>query len=346
MSPALVNRGTTLLAINRLPQAIAAFDAALAMEPDSVDAQWNRSVAQLALGDLRQGWVGYEYRWRKKEFAKHKRTFPEPLWLGDRALAGRTILLHAEQGLGDTIQFARYAAFAARMGAQVILEVQPSLKSLLTAIEGVTATIARGRPLPTFDLHCPLLSLPLALGTDEATIPAEIPYIHAPADRVERWRERLQATRSPRIGFAWAGSDGHANNHHRSIPLQQFSAIFGVSGVSFVSLQKQASERERDVLGSAGVIDLADELGDFADTAAVISALDLVISVDTSVAHVAGAMGQTVWTLLPFAPDFRWQLDREDSPWYPTMRLFRQPQLRDWDSVLAGVRSELRRRFD
>jgi hypothetical protein len=200
--------------------------------------------------------------------------------------------------------------------------------------------------LPAFDLYCPLLSLPLALGTDEGTIPAEIPYIHAPSDRIERWRERLKATPSPRIGLAWAGSDGHANNHNRSIPLQQFSAIFGVPGLSFVSLQKQISETERNVLGSAGVIDLADELGDFADTAAVISVLDLVISVDTSVAHVAGAMGQAVWTLLAFAPDFRWQLDREDSPWYPTMRLFRQPQLRDWDSVLTRVQSELRRRFD
>jgi hypothetical protein len=290
--------------------------------------------------------VGYEYRWCKKEFAKHKRTFPVPQWLGDRALPGRSILLHAEQGFGDTIQFARYVALVARMGAQVIFEVQPSLKSLLVSIEGATATIARGRPLPAFDLYCPLLSLPLALGTDEATIPAEIPYIHAPADRVERWRERLRATRSPRIGLAWAGSDGHANNHNRSIPLQAFSGIFGVSGLGFVSLQKQASETERNVLGSAGVIDLADELGDFADTAAVISVLDLVISVDTSVAHVAGAMGQTVWTLLPFAPDFRWQLDRADSPWYPTMRLFRQPQLGDWESVLGQVQSELRRRFD
>jgi tetratricopeptide (TPR) repeat protein len=346
LSPALVNRGTTLIAVNRLPEAIAAFDAALAIEPDSVDAHWNRSVAQLASGDMRQGWVGYEYRCRKKEFVKHKRGFPLPLWLGDRALRGRTILLHAEQGLGDTIQFARYVPLVARLGAQVILEVPSSLKPLLTSLQGAPAVIARGRPLPTFDMYCPLMSLPLGFGTELASIPVEIPYIRAGTERIEQWRERLSATRSPRIGLVWAGSDGYANNHNRSIPLQQFSAIFGVSGPSFLSLQKQASENERKALANAGVIDLGEELGDFADTAAVISLLDLVISVDTSVVHLAGAMGQTVWTLLPFAPDFRWLLEREDSPWYPTMRLFRQPQFRDWGSVLAQVRSELRRRFN
>ena len=346
LTPALINRGTTLIAINRLPEAIAAFDAALVIDPDSVDAYWNRGVAQLASGEMRQGWVGYEYRWRKKEFVKHKRTFPVPLWLGDRALRGHTILLHAEQGLGDTIQFARYVPLVAQMGAQVILEVPSALKPLLTPLEGATAIIGRGRPLPTFDTYCPLMSLPLAFGTEVGSIPARIPYIHARTDRIGRWRERLAATRSPRVGIAWAGSDGHANNHNRSIPLEQFSAIFGASGLGFISLQKQASETERNALGHAGVTDLGEELADFADTAAVISLLDLVISVDTCVVHVAGALAQTVWTLLPFAPDFRWLLEREDSPWYPTMRLFRQPQPKDWDAVLARVRSELRRRFN
>jgi tetratricopeptide (TPR) repeat protein len=345
LSQAWVNRGAALIALNRLPEAIAAFEAALGIEPDGVGASWNRSLAQLALGDMRQGWVGYEYRWRRPEFIKHKRVFPVPLWLGASALHGRTILLHAEQGLGDTIQFVRYVPLIARRGAEVILEVQPCLKPLLTSIEGATAVIACGRPLPTFDVYCPLLSLPLALKTEQATIPAEIPYIHPRADRVERWRERLQATQSPRIGVAWAGSSGHSNNHNRSISLEQLFTIFGGPGLSFVSLQKEVSDTERSALDSAGVIDLGAELGDFADTAAVISLLDLVISVDTSVAHLAGAMGQAVWTLLPFAADFRWLLDREDSPWYPTMRLFRQPQIRDWDTVLRRVRSELDRLF-
>jgi hypothetical protein len=342
MSQECVNRGNTLLALTRVPEAIASYDAALAIEPDCVDARWNRSVAELGLGEWRRGWQDYEHRWSKKEFAKHRRAFSAPLWLGDQPLQGRTVLLHAEQGLGDTIQFVRYVPMVARMGAEVLLEVQPALKSLLASIEGATLTIARGHPLPRFDLHCPLLSLPLALGTELATIPAQVPYVHPCPERVARWHRRLGVAQRPRIGVVWAGSGGHANDHHRSLSLQQFSTLFGASGVAFVSLQKGVDHAGRGILADAGVVDIGEELADFVDTAAVICLLDMVISVDTSVAHLAGAMGRPVWILLPFAPDFRWMLEREDSPWYPTARLWRQPQLGDWAVVMARARRELR----
>jgi tetratricopeptide (TPR) repeat protein len=342
LSQAHVNRGNTLLALNRLPEAIANYDAALDLDPECFDAHWNRSVAALGLGDLRRGWQGYEYRWSKKEFAKYKRTFPVPLWLGNRPVAGRTILLHAEQGLGDTIQFVRYVPVVARMGAQVILEVQAALRSLLAPIEGAMLTVARGHSLPPFDLYCPLLSLPLALGTELATIPAQIPYLHPRPERIALWRHRLACAQRPLVGVVWAGSSGHANDHLRSIPFEQISTLFDVSGLAFVSLQKGVKQGERWALADKGVVDLGEELADFVDTAAVISLLDMVISVDTSVAHLAGAMGRPVWILLPFAADFRWMLEREDSPWYPTARLWRQPRPRDWTPVLARVHSELR----
>jgi hypothetical protein len=296
------------------------------------------------LGQFAEGWRGFEWRWQQASWAPQRRVFGQPLWLGKEPLAGRTILLHAEQGFGDTLQFVRYAKLVARLDAVVLLEVQPPVKSLLSDVDGVAGTYARGEPLPPFDLHCPLMSLPLAFDTRLESIPAEVPYLHAPADRRALWRGRLKEKRSLRVGIAWAGSVLHKNNHQRSIAYDRFAALLATPGVEFISIQKEVAPRDAAALRAhANVIHLGDELEDFADTAAVVSLLDLVVSADTATVHLAGALGRPVWVLLPFSSDFRWLLEREDSPWYPTARLFRQPRLGDWDSVLARVQEELGR---
>jgi tetratricopeptide (TPR) repeat protein len=341
---ALSNRGVALVSLNRQAEAIATFARATAIEPGHPDANCNESLAWLRLGDFRHGWAKYESRWASRDLASQRRAFAQPLWLGSEALQGKTILLHAEQGLGDTVQFVRYAPLVARLGAQVVLEVQPPLAPLLSGIGGISRIVGRGDPLPEFDLHCPLLSLPLALRTDLDTIPAVVPYLAAPEINVVKWRERLGPRARPRVGIAWAGSRTNRNDHNRSIALGPLAANLQISGVELVSIQKEVSEADRELLhANAHIRHIGDGLADFSDTAAVISQLDLVISVDTSVAHLAGAMARPLWLLVPFAPDFRWMLDREDSPWYPTARLFRQSRIGDWDGVLARVRAELLR---
>jgi tetratricopeptide (TPR) repeat protein len=347
---ALINRGNVFGSLGRSERALVDYLRALETRPDSVEARWNTSLAQLTLGNFREGWKNYEARWRKEETAAHRRKFKQPLWLGEEEVAGRTILLHPEQGLGDMLQFVRYAPLLASRGARVILEVSPSLKTLLAQVEGIAGIFGQGEVLPDFDLHCPMMSLPLACGTELATIPAEIPYIPVPADRIPKWRARLGESQAPcesrrlRVGIAWAGSASHINNRNRSIALSRFADLFSASNVEFVTLQKELGPGEAAALRRhPNVTVVGEELSDFADTAALISLLDLVVSVDTSVVHLAGAIGRPFWLLVPFAPDFRWLLEREDSPWYPTARLFRQPRINDWDSVLERVRGELER---
>ena len=336
------NRGTALVSLNRQDVAIAAFQRAIAIAPDHPEANCNEALAWLRLGDFRRGLAKYETRWASPDLASQRRAFAQPLWLGHEPLQEKIILLHAEQGLGDTVQFVRYAPLVARLGARVVLEVQPPLAALLSGIEGVSEVVGRGEPLPDFDVHCPLLSLPLAFGTELDTIPATIPYIAAPAVGVAKWRDRLGETTSPRIGIAWAGSRSNRNDHNRSMALGPLAQAMQIPGIELVSIQKEISAEERELLRACSQIrHVGDGLEDFADTAAVMSTLDLVISVDTSIAHLAGAMARPLWLLVPFAPDFRWMLEREDSPWYPTARLFRQPGIGDWDSVLARVRGEL-----
>ncbi len=340
----LINKGNVLADQHDFASALSSYAQAAATEAMRPEAIWCQSLVRLRLGQLARGWREFEWRWQQRSWAPQRRNFVQRLWLGREPLAGRTILLHAEQGFGDTLQFVRYAKLVAARGAIVLLEVQPALKSLLSGVDGVAQTLARGELLPDFELHCPLMSLPLALGTTLESIPAEIPYLHAPADCLARWRDRLGEKRCLRVGIAWAGSALHKNDHQRSIALDRFAAFMAVSDIEFVGLQKEISAADASVLrGRANVIQIADELGGFADAAAVISHLDLVVSADTSVAHLAGALGRPVWVLLPFAPDFRWLLNREDSPWYPTARLFRQPRPGDWESVIARVRDELER---
>lgn len=337
---ALRNRGNALQALKRYHEALVCYDKALTIRPDDAEAHWNASLCLLVTGDFERGWKEHEWRWKWNDFTSARRSFPQPQWLGREDLAGKTILLHFEQGLGDTIQFSRYARALARKGARVILEVQPTLKSLLSELEGTYQVVGLGEALPEFDFHCPLLSLPLAFDTRPETIPAEVPYLSAAAAMVGKWERRLPRKDAPRVGIAWSGSPGHKNDRNRSIALGRLAAAFAGLGVAPVSVQNMVRPEDESAL-AADILHFGAELEHFSDTAAVVSLMDLVISVDTSVAHLAGALGKPVWILLPFAADWRWLADREDSPWYPTAKLFRQPAIGDWDSVLDKLRQEL-----
>ena len=341
LSNALNNRGLTLKEMTRFDEAQACFERALAVWPDNAEAHWNDALLRLLRGDYGRGWAKYEWRWNKAPMIHARRNFAQPLWLGDGAIAGKTVLLHGEQGLGDSIQFCRYVPLVAARGARVILEVQAPLRELMGSLEGAARVVTTGEPLPDFDLHCPLLSLPLAFRTLLETIPSASCYLRAPAQRLADWRARLAPWRRPLIGLTWAGNTAHKNDHNRSIGLRTLLSLLD-NAATFVSLQKDNSavnaatfDERRDIL------DFGDALGNFSDTAALIAQLDLVISVDTGVAHLAGALGKPVWVLLNHVPDFRWLLDRDDSPWYPTARLFRQDAARTWDGVIARVRDAL-----
>jgi len=340
----LTNRGHALRRLDRPHEALADLEAALTKASEFPETHFELALAHLTLGDFKAGWKAYEWRWKTGAFANKRRSFRQPLWLGDVPLAAKTILLHAEQGLGDTIQFIRYARLLADRGARVICEVQPELVSLLSQLEGQfesVTIIAKGEVLPQFDLHCPLLSLPLAFGTELSTIPAEIPYLAAPAARLAHWRDRLPAG-NRRAGFVWSGSSAHKNDANRSIPLARLAPFLESLPFACVSLQREMCASDRDTLQRLpNLSDFGPELVDFTDTAAVISLLDVVISVDTSVAHLAGAMGKPVVILLPHAADFRWLRALADTPWYPTAKLLRQPAFGDWDSVIGRLACEL-----
>jgi tetratricopeptide (TPR) repeat protein len=337
---ALINRAIALQACNRHQDSLANLRQVLASDKDNADAHHNEGLALLTLGDYQRGFEKYEWRWQRSGMPPRRR-LGKPLWLGEYPLGRKTILLHAEQGLGDTIHFVRYAPLLARAGAKVVLEVQPELRRLLARVEGVSAVVARGEPLPDYDVHCPVGSLPRALRTEPTNIPADIPYLAADADRLAKWRTRLEALPSPRIALAWAGSAAHANDRNRSLALSRLAPLLDADA-SFVSIQRDLRDEDAALLaGMPRLTPIGDELADFDDTAAVAALVDVVISVDTSVVHLAGATGRPTWILLPFCPDWRWMLDREDSPWYPTARLFRQPMLGDWDSVVGQVKDAL-----
>jgi tetratricopeptide (TPR) repeat protein len=330
------NLGNALMRLNRRDEAMAAYDRAIELDPASAEPHWNRALALLLEGDFQRGWP--EHEWRNRLTPPSSELFPQPQWHGE-ALAGRTILLHAEHGLGDTLQFARYVPMVAARGGRVILRCRPELRELLKCVAGVDRLMVEGEVLPKFDVHCPLMSLPLAFGTQLESIPRKIPYLAADPARVERLQTRLAAL-SPayHVGLVWAGSREHQYDRQRSIPLATLAPLSRVAGVRYFSLQKGvAAEQARHAPAGMDLIDQPELLKDYADTAALISQLDLVITVDTSVAHVAGALGKPVWVLVAFAPDWRWLLDREDSPWYPTMRLFRQKVRGEWGPVIEEV---------
>jgi tetratricopeptide (TPR) repeat protein len=339
---AWLHRGRALAALNRHDEAVASYDKARAAGKDDADVHFSEALALLTLGEYRAGFEKYEARWRRSGMPAQK-SRGRSLWLGEYPLARKTVLLHAEQGLGDTIQFARYVPLLAASGAKIVLEVQSELTALLARLDGGAQIIARGETPPHFDVHCPLGSLPLALRTEPASVPADIPYLSADDVALAKWSARLGALQRPRIALAWSGNADHYNDRNRSIPFARLAPLFGAAA-RFIGVQRDVRSADAEALaGEKRLMQVGGELENFTDTAAVIALADLVISADTAVAHLAGAMGRPLWVLVPFAPDWRWTLDGEASPWYPTARLFRQSALGDWDGVIARVTAELAR---
>jgi tetratricopeptide (TPR) repeat protein len=330
------NLGAALNDQGKFKEAAACYEQALQWKPDFADAHFNRSVARLRAGDFERGWPEYEWRWQTREFPPP--SFHQPLWDG-QPLEGRTILLRAEQGFGDTLQFIRYAALVKQRGARVMVQCQRPLLRLLASCPGVDEAIGQGEDLPASDVHASLLSLPGIFRTSLETIPADVPYLFADRESIEHWRRELGPIAGFKIGIFWQGTK---KDPARIIPLSCFGSLAGLRDVRFFSLQKGAGAEELQEAGDRfPIAELGSRLDDFMDTAAVLRNLDLVITCDTAVAHLAGAMGIPVWVALPFVPDWRWLLDRGDSPWYPTMRLFRQDSRGDWQSVFRRIEAAL-----
>jgi tetratricopeptide (TPR) repeat protein len=341
---ALCNRGASFIGLGRIEEAIADLRRAQVLDPTDTEVAFNLGLALLMSGKhMREGFALYESRLARAE--PPKRAFPKPRWQGED-IAGKTILLHAEQGFGDTLHFVRYASLVAERGARVVLETQPGLDRLCASVPGVAQVITEGASLPDFDVHCPLLSLPFVFGTDLATIPADIPYLFPVKGEEERWRGLLPAGQGLRVGLVWGG--GHRPDQprafqvdlRRSLPLATLAPLGALAGVHFVSLQK-GSPASQLVTPPFPIFDPMPEVQDFADTAALIAGLDLVISVDTAIAHLAGAMGKPVWMLSRFDGCWRWLQARSDSPWYPSLRLYRQKALGDWSPVVAAIAADL-----
>jgi tetratricopeptide (TPR) repeat protein len=324
------NRGNAFNALRQLDEAIRNFDRALALRPDFAEAHLHRAFAVLAQGDYANGLA--EYEWRKRLRTLPGASLTEPEWTGREDLAGKVLFVYAEQGLGDTLQFCRYAAMAADRGARVVLAVQNSLLGLLQGFDPWVQVIGEGLAPVGIDFHCALLSLPMAFGTRPETIPAAPAYIRPDPAKAAAWRERLGEKTRPRIGLVWSGNPNHKNDRNRSIALERLAPLLALDA-EFVSLQVETRETDRPWLPR--LRDFSAELADFSETAALIDALDLVVAVDTSTAHLAAAMGKPSFILLPFAGDWRWEVQRDLTPWYPTARLFRQPQLGDWDSAIG-----------
>jgi tetratricopeptide (TPR) repeat protein len=381
---ALCNRGTVLHRLGRLDAAIASYDAALALAPE-LDAahlnrstalgdagrtaealqgfaritarhpglavgHWNEALCRLRMGDFERGLPGFEWRWRYAELGLRARAYPQPLWLGQDDIAGRTLFVYGEQGLGDLLQFCRYVPLLAQRGARVLLEAPRPLAAVLATLPGVSHVVTEGGEIPPFDCHTPVMSLPLALGTRLDTIPAPIPYLRADPRGKELWARCLAAgtpgaQRRLRVGLAWSGNAAQPNDYNRSMPLRHLRPLTRLDA-EFIALQPEARPGDAPELEAQGIRFFGTDLRDFADTAALAANLDLVISVCTSTAHLAGALGRPLWVLLCHAADWRWLADRDDTPWYPGARLFRQPAPHDWDSVVEQVRGQLQLRLD
>jgi tetratricopeptide (TPR) repeat protein len=339
------NKGLTLNNLKRHDEAIAQYDKALSLKPEYHDASWNKSLCLLSQGDFENGLQLYESRWTSEKVSEivGKRFFDRPAWLGAESLKDKNILLYGEQGLGDFIQFCRYVKLVAGLGANVILEVPEALTGLMKGLDGISQLVIKGEELPFFDYQCPLLSLPLAFKTNLDTIPNPSRYINLDnyPNKIMEWKARLGSKLKPRVGLVWSGNPHHKNDHNRSILLRDILPFLS-NQCEYVSLQKEVREVDKLSLNSnPHILNFAGYLNDFLDTAALINCLDLVISVDTSVAHLAAAMGKKTWVLLPYVPDWRWLLDRDDSPWYPSMELYRQTSIGNWNSALDRVKSDL-----
>jgi tetratricopeptide (TPR) repeat protein len=339
-SDALNNLGTSLLDLRRVDEAMTTFRQAIALDPNHPDAHSNLSYGLILNGEYEEGWEEYEWRWRCPKFPSPRRNFPQPLWNGED-LNGKRVLVYAEQGLGDAIQFVRYVPLMAQRGAKVVVECQPPLVTLFRTVEGIGELIPQGRVLPQVDYQIPMLSLPRAFKTRVDTVPANIPYVHPDETHVEQWQQRLgERDESLRVALVWAGTPTHLNDRHRSIPLAKLAPLSRVANVKWCSLQFGPRAREARPPGLE-LIDVASEIRDFADSAALLSAVDLLITVDTSPAHLAGALGRPVWMLSPFNGDWRWGVEGETTPWYPTMRIFRQEKFGVWENVIERLATEL-----
>ncbi|CAK0771559.1 Tetratricopeptide repeat protein [Azospirillaceae bacterium] len=343
--PALVGLGAALRALGRLDSALGILRRATALDPDCGEAHWGLAATLLVRGDLAAAWPEFDWRWRRHA-GLFRRSFPQPRWSG-APLDGRTILLHAEQGRGDTIQFIRYASLLRARGAGRVLALcQPELTDILARVDGVDQVIAYDAPLPPFEVHASLMDLPGVFGTTLETIPGVAPYLSVSPERRARWRRRLEALSGDElkarrwVGLTWAGAAAHQNDRHRSIAPARFEPLLeGWPEVVFFSLQVGARHAEaREAAGFRRVIDPTLEIVDFHDVAAIVDHMDLTIAVDTATAHLVGGLGRPGWVLLPFAPDWRWLLDRADSPWYPSLRLWRQASPGDWDGVIDQMR--------
>ena len=333
-------RGILYQDIKRLDEALADYEQAVALKPDFANAHWNKGLLKILTGQYEEGWSLYEWRWLDTG-KKQVRHYSQPQWLGDQDLTGKTLLIFPEQGFGDIIQFCRYIPLLENLAAKVVFEVPAGLLSLFSSLQGHFELVSRGETLPDFDLYCPVMSLALAFKTTLATIPSTVPYLHADEHRQTQWRQRLGEKTAFRVGLVWSGSKAHPDDRNRSMSLDRLTPLLELP-VEFHCLQKEIREEDQPLLQQFPALKThMDELNDFADTAALVSAMDLVISVDTSIAHLAGALAKPVWVLLPYAPDYRWLLDRADSPWYPTATLFRQSAPKDWDAVTTEVLNRL-----
>jgi tetratricopeptide (TPR) repeat protein len=335
--------GWTMMRQGKVREGLPYISEAIRLKPDWPLVVWRRAWGYLLLGDWASGFRDYESRWFDEELQlKTRRNLPGNVWHGEE-IAGKAMYVHLEQGLGDFIHFVRYVPMILERGALAVrLETPPELVSLIRrsmpeAVELVTTP----EQVVRYDLWTPILSLPLAFGTTQANVPAKVPYLAPDPIAVNAWRDRLAQTPGIKVGLVWAGSPSHGNDKNRSIPLKRLAPLAGIPGIRFVSVQKGEGAKQATGVPEMNLLDWTEGLKSFDDTAALLSALDLVIAVDTSVAHLSGALARPTWTLLPLSPDFRWMLDREDSPWYPTMRLFRQPTIGDWDTVVRRLGEEL-----
>jgi tetratricopeptide (TPR) repeat protein len=342
---ALINRGNTLKDMKQYKEAIASFENALALQPKIPSAHWNKALTHILLGEYEEGWKEYEWGWQCGERGK-PRQYSQPTWLGAEPIAGKTILIHPEQGFGDLIQFSRYVPMLENLGANVILEAPASLVELMASLSSKLTVIKEGDALPAFDVVCPVMSLPLALKTTLKTIPANTPYLRVSESKKQYWQAKLGVKTRPRIGIVWSGSMTNQIDNNlcarRNIPLEQLKPLFELP-LEFHVLQKDIRPEDKPTLESLTQLHChQEELKDFADTAAIIQEVDLVISVCTSVAHLSGALGHNTWVLLPYSADYRWMLNENESPWYPNIELIRGKKIGNWSDIVQKTIQKLK----
>jgi len=337
------NRGVILNNLDRLDESLSCYERAIEIKPDFAQAHWNYALALLLCGDFGRGFKEYEWRWQTKSIRANagQRAFSQPLWNGKESLEHKTILLYCEQGLGDTLQFCRYASLVAQLGARVLLEVQEPLVELLEKIEGVFRVLPKGSVLPDFDYQCPLMSLPFAFNTCINTVPSKGPYLSVDKTRLKRWESKLGEKTRPRIGIVWSSVSSFKDDDKRSVTFKEIISCFPVGSFDIICLQKEVKEQDKAEFESSGLKFYGDELIDFSETAALIECLDLVVGTCTSVPHLSAALGKPTWIMLQKVPDWRWMRNICHSPWYPTVRLYRQQSLADWSEVFNEVRADL-----